>query len=143
MQWYVLIPPSILLGIGPLLVTTTTLEFISAQSPHSMTGVLVGLFFAIQGIFQLLGYIITLPFSLSYSWVDEALPPFVSCGSVYLLLTSAVGLLGFGLFSLTAKYYKYRKRDDNNFNQADVEEVFSRYLSQTASISSSGNNTED
>ena len=143
MQWYVLIPPSVLLGIGPLLVTTTTLEFISAQSPHSMTGVLIGLFFAIQGIFQLLGYTTTLPFSLSYSWVDEALPSFVSCGSVYLLFTSAVGMLGFGLLSLTAKYYKYRKRDDNNFNQADVEEVFSRYLSQTASINCSGNDTED
>ena len=143
MQWYVLIPPSVLLGIGPLLVTTTTLEFISAQSPHSVTGVLVGLFFAIQGIFQLLGYMITLPFSLSYLWVDEALPPFVSCGSVYLLLTSAVGLLGFGLFSLTAKYYKYRKRDDNNFNQADVEEVFTRYLSQTTSINSSGSSIEE
>ena len=62
---------------------------------------------------------------------------------LFLLFTSAVGLLGFGLFSLTAKYFKYRKRDDNNFNQADVEEVFTRYLSQTASINSSGNDTED
>ena len=143
MPWYVLIPPSILLGIGPLLITTTTLEFISAQSPHSMTGVLIGLFFAIQGIFQLLGYITTLPFSLSYSWINEALPPFFSCGSVYLLFTSAVGLFDFGLFSLTAKYYKYRKRDDDNFNQADVEEVYIRYLSQTASANSSDNNIED
>ena len=143
MPWYVLIPPSVLLGIGPLLITTTTLEFISAQSPHSMTGVLIGLFFAIQGIFQLLGYITTLPFSLSYSWINEVLPPYVSCGSVYLLFTSAVGLFGFGLFSLTAKCYKYRKRDDNDFNQADVEEVYIRYLSQTASANSSGNNTED
>ena len=34
MQWYVLIPPGLFVGIGPLLVSTTTLEFISAQSPH-------------------------------------------------------------------------------------------------------------
>ena len=138
LHWCVLIPPSVLLGIGPLLVTTTTLEFISAQSPHSMKGVLIGLFFAIQGTFQLLGYLTTLPFSRSNLWDNNALPSFISCGSLYLLFTSAVGLLGFALFSVTAKWYKYRKRDDENFNQAVVEEVFIRYLSQTASNYSSG-----
>ena len=51
LHWYVLIPISILLSIGPQLVSTTTLEFISAQSPHSMKGLLVGLFFALQGFF--------------------------------------------------------------------------------------------
>ena len=35
MHWTVLIPPNLLLGIGPLLVVATTLEFISAQSPQS------------------------------------------------------------------------------------------------------------
>ena len=46
MHWSVLIPLSILLGIGQLIVTTSTLEFISAQSPHSMKGLLVGIIFA-------------------------------------------------------------------------------------------------
>jgi hypothetical protein len=45
MHWSVLIPPSIFLGIGPLIVTTSTLEFISAQSPHSMKGLLVDIFY--------------------------------------------------------------------------------------------------
>ena len=45
MHWSVLITPSIFLGPGPLLITTTTLEFISAQSPQSMKGLLVGVFF--------------------------------------------------------------------------------------------------
>ena len=52
MHWSVLIPPSILLGIGQLIVTTSTLEFISAQCPHSMKGILVGIIFAIQGFFS-------------------------------------------------------------------------------------------
>ena len=51
MHWGVLIPPSLLLGIGPLLVIATTLEFISAQSPQSMKGLLVGVFFATRGLF--------------------------------------------------------------------------------------------
>ena len=46
MHWSELIPLSIFLGIGQLIVTTSTLEFISAQSPHSMKGLLVGIIFA-------------------------------------------------------------------------------------------------
>ena len=61
MHWSVLVPPSVFLGVGPLLVTTTTLEFISAQSPHSMKGLLIGVFFAIQAFFQLLGITAILP----------------------------------------------------------------------------------
>ena len=60
MHWSVLIPPSILFGIGQLIATTSTLEFISAQSPHSMKGLLVGIIFAIQGFFQLIGYVFIL-----------------------------------------------------------------------------------
>ena len=62
MHWSVLIPPSLFLGVGPLIVITATLEFISAQSPQSMKGFLIGLFFAIRGFFQLLNALITVPF---------------------------------------------------------------------------------
>ena len=129
MHWYALIPSSVLLGIGPLIVTATTIEFISAQSPHSMKSLLIGVFFAIQGFFQLIGYLITLPFFTTSYWIDKTV---ISCGSVYLLIISIVGLTGLILFSVAAMCYKYRKRDDENFRQRDVEEVFIRYLSQRA-----------
>ena len=38
MHWTVYIPTNLLFGIGPVLVTVTVFEFISAQSPHSMKG---------------------------------------------------------------------------------------------------------
>ena len=54
MHWSVLIPPSLLLGVGPLLVITASLEFISVQSPQPMKGFLIGIFFfAIRGLFSL------------------------------------------------------------------------------------------
>ena len=62
MHWSVLIPPSLLLGVGPLIVMSATLEFISAQSPQSMKGFFIGFFFAIRGLFQFLNSIITVPF---------------------------------------------------------------------------------
>ena len=128
MHWYVLIPPSVFLGIGPPVVIATTIEFIAAQSPHSMKSLLIGVFFAIQGFSKLIGYLLTLPFYWYY-WIDKS---GISCGSVYLLIISIVGLVGLISFSVAAMRYKYRKRDDENFRQRDVEEVYTRYLSQRA-----------
>ena len=134
MHWTVLLPPSIFLGIGPLLVTATTLEFISAQSPHSMKGLLIGMSFTIQGFSQLIGYLVVLPVSLAKPWTDVT----ISCGFIYLLFTCIVGLGGLILFSLVARKYKYRERDDENFSQREVEEVYSRYLAQRAAANDSG-----
>ena len=129
MHWYVLIPPSVFIGIGPLIIIATTIEFISAQSPHSMKSLLIGVFFAIQGFSKLAGYLITVPFFTMPYWIDKS---GISCGSVYLLIISIVGLVGLISFSVAAMRYKYRKRDDENFRQRDVEEVYTRYLSQRA-----------
>ena len=71
MHWAVLLPPNLLLGIGPLLVIATTLEFISAQSPQSMKGLLVGVFFAIRGLFQFFNSIVIIPLSLKQPWASR------------------------------------------------------------------------
>ena len=42
MHWAVLIPPNVLLEVGPPIVIATVFEFISAQSPHFMKGLLIG-----------------------------------------------------------------------------------------------------
>ena len=135
LHWSVLIPPNLLLGIGPLLVVATTFEFISAQSPQSMKGLLVGVFFAVRGIFQFLNSIIIIPLSLKQPWASERMlehPPVTNCGFVYLLLTCVSGLIGLILFSVAAKKYKYRRRDEGMFRQQDVEEIYDRYLPQPA-----------
>ena len=140
LHWSVLIPPNILLGIGPLLIETTTLEFISAQSPHSMKGFHVGIFFAIKGLFQLLGSITIIPVSLKHPFGIHSfnlLPTFISCGFIYLLFTCVVGLIGMILFFVAARKYKYRKRDEVTFRQEDVEEIYDRYLTQVATASTS------
>ena len=130
----VFVAPSLFLGIGPLLITTTTLEFISAQSPQSMKGLLVGVFFAIQGIFQLIGITGILPVSLTQPWPLD-LPSVLSCCSVYLSFILLMGLFSFVLFIFAAKKYKYRERDDILFHQRDVEEVYTRYLIQAPDTS--------
>ena len=144
MHWSVLIPPSLFLGVGPLILMTATLEFISAQSPQSMKGLLIGLFFAIRGLFQFLNSIITVPFSLKHPWASGEMlehPPVTNCGFVYLLFTCVVGLIGLILFSVAAKKYKYRARNaEDLFRQADIEEIFDRYIMQASMDSISDDN---
>ena len=138
MHWGVLVPPNLLLGIGPFLVIATTLEFISAQSPQSMKGLLVGVFFAIRGLFQFLNSIVIIPLSLKQPWASGEMidhPPVTNCGFVYFMLTSMTGLIGLILFSLVAKKYMYRTRDEGMFYQHDVEEIYACYIDQEVSDS--------
>ena len=131
MHWSVMIPPSILLGVAQLVVMTTALEFISAQSPHFMKGLIVGILFAIIGMFQLIGALGLIPFSVKEIWDTASMranPPLTNCGFAYLLFTFAVAFVGLVLFLIAAKKYTYRVRDDKPYDQSQVEEIVSRYL---------------
>ena len=134
--------PGLLLGIGPLHIIATTLEFISAHRPQSMKGLLVGVLFAIRGLFQFLNSIVIIPLSLKQPSASGKMidyPPVTNYGFVYLLLTSVTGLIGLILLSLAAKRYKYRTRDEGIFCQPNVEEIYDRYMNQAESdIESNG-----
>ena len=136
MHWSVLILPTLLLGIGPLQVLTAAYEFIIAQSPQSMKGLLIGVLFAIRGVSQFLNSIIITALSLNHTWpsvlMSGRLLPIASCGFTYLFITSTVGLIGLILFSVVAKKYKYRARNEGLFRQQDIEEIYDRYITQAA-----------
>ena len=127
MHWSVLIPFDLLIGIGPTLVTATMLEFISAQSPRSMKGLLFGLFFAMRGIFQLLTSVMLTPFASMSVW-SSMHPSNVSCLSGYLLLTCIISLFGIILFLIVVRKYKYRERDERRYNQRFVVDLYSQAL---------------
>ena len=85
-----------------------------------MKGLIIGAFFAVRGLFQFLNSIVIIPFSLRYPWASGEMlenPPVTNCGYVYLLFTCVVGFIGLTLFSVAAKKYKYRQRDEGMFRQ--------------------------
>jgi hypothetical protein len=43
-----------------------------------------------------------------------------------------VGLIGLILFSVAAKKYRYRRRDEGMFRQMDIEDIFEREIEQTS-----------
>jgi peptide/histidine transporter 3/4 len=131
LPWAVNLIPAFLMQAGITLVITTSYEFISAQSPHSMKGLLIGLLFAIQGIFKFLGAMSIIPFSLKGIWEDSYmqshLPSITNCGFGYLLLNCTIALISLVLFTVAAKRYKYRERNDPPYNQTTVETVWANY----------------
>ena len=129
LHWGFHIIPNLFIGFCPNLILATAFEFISAQSPHSMKGLLVGVLFATKGLFQLSSAILLLPFSIPEMWSQEQFvsnPKAINCDFGYFFITCALALIGLILFAVMAKRYEYRERDDPPFNQAIVEEVFAR-----------------
>ena len=113
MHWAVLILPNTFLAMGPPIVVATVLEFISAQSPHSMKGLLIGVFFAIKGFFQLISSIALVPISSDSIWSKGSIrehPPVTNCCFTFFLFTIVVALFGIVAFSIVIKRYKYRER---------------------------------
>ena len=71
--------PNFFNSCGFLIFHIAVFEFICSQSPHSMKGLMIGVFYAIEGIFQFLG---TLLFMFPFvSWNSSS--SFPSCGFAY------------------------------------------------------------
>ena len=84
-----------------------------------MKGLVIGTFFAIKGIFQLLGVVIIyLPFALGWR---NTLRSFPSCGFVYYLINAIIALIGIVAYTCVARQYQYRVRDepDNIYRYAE------------------------
>ena len=129
----VLILPNLLGGIAFPLVYVTILEFISAQSPHSMKGLLLGVFYAFRGFFTLTGCVLIFPFAQEKYWKDTA--HVTDCGFYYYLLSTVMGLVGVAAILAATKWYQYRVREDRPYGPFYVEEYYSRYLRGMNAIS--------
>ena len=86
-----------------------------------MKGLLIGLSFAIRGVFETLAAVSALPFTLA--WHREGLP---SCGMVYYLVNIGVGTIAIVVYGHTAKKYRYRERDEPDLIRRYVEDYYSK-----------------
>ena len=131
LHWSVLILPNVTRTLALDLIMASAFEFISAQSPHTMKGVLVGLLFAVRGFFQLIEAVLLFPFSVKKIWSKVAREtPQISCEFSYYLVTSFIALVGLVLFAIAARKYQYRKREEEPYSQSRVEEIYDRMLEE-------------
>ena len=101
-----LIIPTVMYDISYIALTVSLLEFIIAQSPHSMKGILIGFYYVIRyGMAGLVALIQYLPCMYLHSAI--------SCsGTVSCAVTTVIALLSFIMFSVVACKYKLRERDE-------------------------------
>ena len=95
-------------ALSNMLIYIGSFEFICSQSPHSMKGMLIGLWYAIKGLFQLIGTILSIPF---FTWKHHGLL-FPSCGFVYYLVNTVIGVFALTVYVWVAMKYKKRERDE-------------------------------
>ncbi len=103
-----LVGPSMLAGIGESLLLTTSIEFVSAQAPYSMKGILFGIIYIGITVSLFSAYILTLVFS-TVPWDGVVL----DCGFWFLLVCTVITLLLIAMFLVASRWYRKRERDEN------------------------------
>ena len=120
---YWLLIPTIVSGVGQTLVACSSLEFVMAQSPNRMRGVMMGL----TTVFIGFGCLVLYGLQRVLAHFSNATP---SCGFYYYLVLSILLILLLVMFTIAAKRYKLRERDRHVNIQAIAEEHYERYLDQ-------------
>ena len=137
LHWAAYVPSNLLIGIGPTLLTVTIFEFISAQSPHAMKGLLLGTYFAISGMYQFIASVVLVPFASHNFWTTKRHPSWAGCLFGYFLFLCLVAIIGMILFLVAARCYKYREREDRPYDHRFVIDFYARYLSEAHEYESS------
>jgi peptide/histidine transporter 3/4 len=124
---YIIIIPQILNGFSLLLVYLTALEFILAQAPRSMQGLLIGLWYAFQSINVLL---------TTFLFTTDAGCSYIS----YIVRTGLAGL-SILLYTIAACWYKGRQKQEcSEIRQNLIIEEYTTRALDKQSLSSYGTN---
>ena len=115
----------IAIGIEVVTIYAALFEFLCAQTPHSMKGLIIGLSFASAvGLSQVLtGATLTI---WTHAWSQPVTYP--TCAFWFYLLIIMVTVVGLVMFGIVAKWYKKRERDDVLHEQKFVEDYYNKYI---------------
>ena len=108
-----------------MLIMCSLFEFVVAQAPNRMRGIMMGLMITAIGI----GTLANSTLSKIFLQLQAASP---SCVFYYYLVLSLLLLLILIVFVILAKRYKLREREKHINIQAIVEEHYERYFDQEA-----------
>ena len=107
----------------------TAMEFIYAQSPHTMKGLLIGLFFFVDVLGAALAAVILIILGIQAPADSSAKSKNITIYHVlwYIVITMAVAFIGFGIYAAAAMLYRKKNRDriDNHYNF--VVEYYTRH----------------
>ena len=121
-----LVIPNILFYISHFMLAISLLEFIIAQSPHNMKGILIGFYYVLRH--GLAGF-----FALVQKVFCTYIYGAVSCSEIvsYVVIT-IVALLSFIMYCIVAYKYKLRERDEVVNVHIFAEEYYGASLREDA-----------
>ena len=119
----------VIISIGEMFVFISTLEYICAQAPYSMQGLMIGIFYCIYGIFIALMGVVLVAFSLGfreYQYISNSSGKLqLSCGTWYMITIILISGFGTVLYILVSKWYKKRQRGgQTNINYQTILENY-------------------
>ena len=109
----------VLSAVANMLLDIAVLEFICSQSPYTMKGLLLGIFFSAKSLFQGIALSSILPFGKQWN-----IHP-VSCGSGFYIMNVIIGLLELVLYTCASKRYKYREVNEPSNEYRYAENYYS------------------
>lgn len=101
--------PKLFECLSKILLFGSTLEFLCAQSPYSMKGLLFGMLYANCSVFVVLTYIGFLPFHFEVGHINWA---YKGCGFWFFVAYLGVSLILTTLFTVMNCTYKKRQRSE-------------------------------
>ena len=112
-------------GLLSQVLLTAELEFVCAQVPYNMRGLLTSLLITLILASLGLGWIVS--YTIEYKVCTQ---PW--CVLISFSVKTVLCFIGFLLFCIVARWYKKRVRDEDYSPQRVVEEVYDRYLTAAA-----------
>jgi peptide/histidine transporter 3/4 len=120
-QWEInnlwIILPKVAMGVAFGIALPTTLEFVFAQAPHSMKGLMIGVWFMVSGCVQMIGFNLHYPFIL----LDNIYP---NCTFYYYLTKTSIVAISLVCFIGLAVWYKPRERERHFYPHLTVENFY-------------------
>ena len=129
--WIVIVLHNMMSGILLQVLLTAVLEFMCAQSPYHMRGLLVSFVLPLTVTSCIVGA------SVGVALKHNVCSTHVQCSLISFSVKTVTCLIGFLLFCVMARWYKMRVRDEDYSPQRVVEEVYDRYLTAAAAQSRS------
>ena len=120
------IPFNCILGLTAFIQVKSSVEFVCAQEPYTMNGLLMGAFLTLEAVHAIMGTFVH--FAWSQRWFDTLNTS--TCGIWFYLSTLVLAVMSSALLGLVIRWYKARERDKITRFQNLVEEVYHKYREQ-------------
>ena len=130
-SWMVNVLHTVMSGILLQVLLTAMFEFMCAQSPYHMRGLLVSFVVPLMVTSYIVGK------RVGSALKHNVCSTHAQCSLISFSVKTVTCFIGFLLFCVVARWYKMRVRDEDYSPQRVVEEVYDRYLTAAAAQSRS------